>query len=153
MTPACRRSQDSHAESSILKNVKYLALALLIAAALPADSPAGEQTVIRGELLASASTEADHRLKTDDGKVWDLVVETDAFHALHDPKLAGRTWEFVGYAQDGDKFDVRKLFTIKDGKRHEVTYYCEICHIVSYRPGMCMCCQEDVELRELPAEE
>jgi hypothetical protein len=29
-----------------------------------------------------------------------------------------------------------------------VQYYCEICHIVSYRPGQCMCCQEEVELQE-----
>ena len=126
---------------------------LLIVPLLAADSPAGEQVVIRGQLLAPENQDADHRLKTDEGKVWNLVVETDAFHALHDPKLAGRTWELVGRPVDDDKFEVRKLFTIKYGQRYSVTYYCEICHIVSYRPGRCMCCQEDVELREIPAEE
>lgn len=120
---------------------------------LRADTPQTEQTVIRGQLLAAESQEAEHQLKSDDGKVWQLVVETDAYHALHDPKLAGRTWEFVGLPLEDDQFEVRKLFTIKDGKRYNVTYYCEICHIVSYRPGRCMCCQEDVELREIPAEE
>lgn len=140
--------------TGILKSVKTFALcALLLVPMLSADTPQTEQTVIRGQLLAAESQEAEHQLKSDDGKVWQLVVETDAYHALHDPKLAGRTWEFVGLPLEDDQFEVRKLFTIKDGKRYNVTYYCEICHIVSYRPGRCMCCQEDVELREIPAEE
>ena len=133
--------------------MKALLLCTLLVVPVWADSPAAEQVVVRGQLLAAENAEADHRLKSDDGEVWNLVVETDAFHALHDPKLADRTWEFVGNPLEGDKFEVRKLFTIKDGKRFNVTYYCEICHIVSYRPGRCMCCQEDVELREIPAEE
>lgn len=133
--------------------MKALALLALFSLPILADSPAEEQVVIRGQLLAVESEDADHRLKSDDGKIWNLLVEKDAFHALHDPKLAGRTWEFVGHPLEGDQFEVRKLFTIKDGKRFNVTYYCEICHIVSYRPGRCMCCQEDVELREIPSEE
>ncbi len=138
--------------------MKLFALVALLCAALVvpagADPPAKdqEQVAVRGHVLVAPNHDADHRLETDDGKVWTLVVETDAFHSLHDPELAGRTWELVGYPLGDDRFDVRKLFTIKDGERHAVTYYCEICHIVSYRPGMCMCCQEDVELRETPVE-
>ncbi len=69
---------------------------------------------------------------------------------LRDPRLAGREWEFEGsFAADG-RFEIRKLFTIKQGRRHRVTYYCEICHIYTHEPGRCMCCQEETELQETP---
>ena len=132
--------------------MRTLALCLLLIAPALADTPQ-ETAVVRGHVLPASDDHPDHRLRDEKGKLWTLVVETDAFHALHDPKLADRTWELVGVVHPMDRFEVRRLFTVKDGKLHTVTYYCEICHIVSYRPGRCMCCQEDVELRETPAED
>ena len=131
--------------------VRIALLASLFALAAWAEKPAEEVTV-RGHVVP-AETVIQHEDETvkligEDGKQWELVVEADNYHALHDKELAGRLWELVGYPQEGGKLDVRHMFTIKDGVRHKVTYYCEICHIVSYRPGQCMCCQEEVELKE-----
>ena len=67
-----------------------------------------------------------------------------------DPRLAGREWEFEGSFAADNRFEIRKLFTIKQGRRHRVTYYCEICHIYTHEPGRCMCCQEETELQEIP---
>jgi len=128
--------------------VRLLATALLLAATLTA----ADRTTVRGAV--ETTEDGPIYLVQESGKKLELVIEeADAYHTFHDPELADRTWELEGYAQPGDKFEVRKLFTIKDGKRFHVTYYCEICHIVSYRPGMCMCCQEDVELREVAEED
>ena len=91
------------------------------------------------------------RLETNSGEM-ELAVKGDNMHALRDKALARRTWEIEGTRDSEGRFEVVKMFTIVDGKRMKVTYYCEICHITSYRPGRCMCCQEDVELRETPAE-
>ena len=129
-----------------------LSLTLLAGAAwADADAPANE-TTIRGHVVP-AEPVVQHEDETvkligEDGKTWELVVEADNYHALHDKELAGRLWELVGYPREAGRFEVRRMFTIKDGMRHKVTYYCEICHIVSYRPGQCMCCQETVELQE-----
>ncbi len=132
-------------------------LAMLAASAASADTPAESMTTIRGH-VASAEPVAQHADETvkligEDGKAWELAVEADNYHALHDKELAGRLWEIVGYPREEGRFEVRHMFTIKDGVRHKVSYYCEICHIVSYRPGQCMCCQEMVELRENAADE
>lgn len=109
---------------------------------------AADRTAVRGAI--ETPEDGPVYLITESGKKLELEIEeADAFHTFHDPELADRTWELEGFHKDGDKFEVLRLFTIKDGKRFHVTYYCEICHIVSYRPGMCMCCQEDVELREV----
>lgn len=76
----------------------------------------------------------------------DLFVEAQ----IRDERLTEREWEFEGsFASDG-RFEIHKLFTIKDGQRYRVTYYCEICHIYTHEPGRCMCCQEETELREIP---
>lgn len=138
---------------TFLVRVAILLGLTLLAGTAWADKPAAE-TTIRGHVVPSKPV-VQHAHETvqligEDGKTWELVVEADNYHALHDKALAGRVWELVGFARGGDRFEVRHLFTIKDGARHKVTYYCEICHIVSYRPGQCMCCQEAVELRETP---
>ena len=76
----------------------------------------------------------------------DLFVEAQ----LRDRRLTERQWELEGsFASDG-RFEIYKLFTVKDGQRYRVTYYCEICHIYTHEPGRCMCCQEETELREVP---
>lgn len=108
---------------------------------------------IRGTLVLDGEAAADPlRLETASGIVELEPLEPDNLHTLHDPALAQRTWEIEGSLDADGRFEITKMFTIVDGERMKVTYYCEICHIVSYRPGRCMCCQEDVELREVPAE-
>ena len=119
--------------------------------AVPLLSVAAERATVRGSI--EAVEDGPVYLVAESGKKLELdIEEADAYHTFHDPELADRTWELEGFHKPGDHFEVRKLFTVKDGKRFHVTYYCEICHITSYRPGMCMCCQEDVELREVPEE-
>jgi hypothetical protein len=128
-----------------------LGLALLAASAW-AEKPA-QETTIRGQVIPSkpVAQHVDETVKMigEDGKTYELVVEADNYHTLHDPALADRLWEIVGYPGEAARFDVRHLYTIVDGVRRKVQYYCEICHIVSYRPGPCMCCQKEVELQEL----
>ena len=104
---------------------------------LPGDDMQGEEPI---------------RFESESGETFDLVLEPDNFYAIHDKLLEDRIWEFEGFVK-GDQLEVQKMFTIKDGHRHDVTYYCEICHIVSHRPGRCMCCQEHVELQETKTEE
>ena len=136
--------------TQLVRTALLLALTLLAGSAL-AETPSG-QTTIRGHVVPSKPVvqHSDETVKLigEDGKTYQLVVEADNYHTLHDPKLAGRLWEIVGHPQEAGRFEVRQLFTIVDGVRHKVQYYCEICHIVSYRPGQCMCCQEEVELQE-----
>lgn len=126
-------------------------LSLIAPAALWAGGETGDSLrTLRGRLIASGDETI--RLRAEDGKVVPLVVDHDNFHALGDPRLAERLWELEGSFDAGGRFEVLNVFTLKDAKRFRVTYYCEICHIVSYRPGRCMCCQEEVELREVPVE-
>jgi hypothetical protein len=45
-----------------------------------------------------------------------------------------------------------KVYSAKHGKLHDVRYFCEICNVTSFVPGLCPCCRGEMELRETPVE-
>lgn len=124
-----------------------LALSLLAGAAGAAPAAAG----IQGQ-LAPAAEGRPLQLIAADGRSFELAVDELLERTMRDPQLAGRTWEALGREAADGRFEVDRAFTIKDGRRYRVTYYCEICHITTHEPGRCMCCQENTELREIPEE-
>lgn len=74
---------------------------------------------------------------------------------LRDPRLNSSEFELIGRFTAPAVFAVdpihtRALFVHKDGKRLYVTYWCEVCAIRTYSPGICWCCQEEtaLDLRE-----
>ena len=70
---------------------------------------------------------------------------------LADERLLGKELRAEGRWEEKDRrLEVHKLHTVHHGKRHEIHYYCEICNIWAWKPGPCVCCQQPVELRELP---
>ncbi len=115
---------------------------------------AAETLVLRGRLQADPgqppAEDAPLVLISPSEKRTTLFGDLFSEGQLRDPRLAAREWELEGSLAADGRFEIRKLFTIKDSRRHRVTYYCEICHIYTHEPGRCMCCQEETELREIP---
>lgn len=111
-----------------------------------------QPTSLRGQLEAPKDDEP-LRLRTASGQSIELVLDESGLEkVLRDPQLATRDWEMRGSATDDGRFSVERIFTVKDGQLHRVTYYCEICHITTHEPGPCMCCQGVTDLREIPGE-
>jgi hypothetical protein len=48
--------------------------------------------------------------------------------------------------------DMIKVYSAKHGKRHDVRYFCEVCNVTSFVPGLCPCCRAEMELKETPVE-
>ncbi len=120
--------------------------ALLLAVSAIASVP-----MIRGTLVPPVDGEP-LRLALSSGATVELVLDEGLELTMRDPQLAKRVWELRGQRQDDGRFAAEKIFTVKDGELHRVTYYCEICHITTHEPGLCMCCQGDTDLRELLGE-
>ena len=123
-------------------------LALLLAG--PVVAAAGSES-LRGRLAEVVDGEP-LRLLTLDGETFELVADSGLDRTLRDPQLSDRTWELRGALLDDGRFGLEKIFTVKQGQLHRVTYYCVICHITTHEPGICMCCQGDTDLRELLGE-
>ena len=107
--------------------------------------------VLRGRLEPPAEEES-LRLITPGGESVELVLDEGLERTMRDPQLAARTWEVRGVRGSDGRIAVEKIFTVKDGELHRVTYYCVICHITTHEPGRCMCCQGDTDLHEIPGE-
>jgi rubrerythrin len=43
-----------------------------------------------------------------------------------------------------------KVQSIREGKLYDIYYFCEICNIREYAPGLCPCCRNELEFRETP---
>lgn len=122
-------------------------VSLALAMAMPAQAIS-----LRGQ-LEPPKDDQPLRLRTESGQSVELVLdETGLEKVLRDPQLATRDWEMRGSATEDGRFAVERIFTVKDGQLHRVTYYCEICHITTHEPGPCMCCQGVTDLREIPGE-
>lgn len=74
---------------------------------------------------------------------------------LADKRLEGMRLRLEGERLGADVFRVgpihtRALRVVRGAKLLFVTYWCDVCSIRTYAPGVCMCCQDDtaLDLRE-----
>jgi hypothetical protein len=107
-------------------------------------------TSLRGRLTKSGDKPAIES----GGKLTTLSGDEDSIGVVLDKRLAGTDFEALG-TQKGDGFAIapihtRSMFVHKDGKRLAISYWCDICAIRTYTPGLCWCCREetDLQLRE-----
>jgi hypothetical protein len=94
-------------------------------------------------------------IRTEEGREVTLSGDEDTQKVLHDPRLTGVTLEAIGNFTSPGQFAVepiyeKNMFVLKDGKRLRITYWCDVCSIRTYAPGICVCCQKwtDLDLRD-----
>ena len=111
---------------------------------------------LRGKLKAGQPA----ALLTDHAKSILLSGDDATKGVLGDKRLDGTDFEVLGHFTDPSHFDIdkihtRSLFVHKGDKRLMVTYWCDVCYIRTYTPGICWCCQKytDLDLRETLPEE
>jgi len=104
---------------------------------------------VRGRLRQPKGKEP--ALETADGGTVRLEGDEATQAVLKDKRLAGAEVAFEGHFKEPGLFAIdpihkRALFLYKDGRRLMITYYCDVCAIRFYRPGICWCCQEETRL-------
>ncbi len=121
----------------------------------------------KGKVVPLASVLAKHGAKLDadaaphwlalvgdDGKVYPLVKDDGARMFFKDARLLNRPMRLTGRLVPGTQLlQVTNVHSYKDGKLHEVYYWCDICSIRGFELHACDCCGGPMELREVPAPE
>ena len=107
------------------------------------------ENVVRGKLTKAPTGEP--ALQASDGKLILLSGDPDTVGVLKDERLSNADFEVVGQTTPAGRFDInpihkRALFSYKDGKRLMVTYWCDVCAIRTYTPGICWCCRQETAL-------
>lgn len=84
-----------------------------------------------------------------------LEGDTSTTAVLGDKRLNGMKLRLDGERLGTDGFRVgpihtRALRVMQGAKLLFITYWCEVCSIRTYAPGVCMCCQDEtaLDLRE-----
>jgi hypothetical protein len=106
---------------------------------------------ILGTKLAGREADSLLALRAQDGRLHLLLPTTSARLFYLDPQMHHRHVQITARVHNKVQgVQVIDVHTIKEGKLHEVYYWCGICAIKSYARLPCECCQEPVELREVP---
>ncbi|MDZ4797176.1 MAG: hypothetical protein SGI92_03360 [Bryobacteraceae bacterium] len=106
------------------------------------------KAVVRGKLTKDPAGRP--ALQTTDGAFVIATGDEETTLVLNDKRLAGSDFEAIG-EKNADAIEINPihlaaLWAYKDGKRRRVTYWCDVCAIRTYSPGLCWCCREDTEL-------
>lgn len=114
-----------------------------------ANDEAAAAAQLRGTLEAQSDDVAGLRLP--DGSFVRLNGDDQTVKVLHDQRLQGLDFEVLGERKQNGEFSIlpihlAALFTYQEGKRLRVTYYCDVCAIRTYSPGLCMCCRENTRV-------
>ncbi len=119
----------------------------LTARPAPAAEPAS--AIIRGKL--TQDPDKSPCLVTREGKRIALEGDEPTRGVLKDKRLAGVDLELKGHFTAPDSFAVdhihtKSMYVYKDGKKLAITYWCDVCSIRTYSPGICWCCQQETAL-------
>lgn len=120
----------------------------LIASALPS-LRAQERVSIRGVLQPQETPEP--VLLLDGGVRVALTGDEPTRGVLKDARLRGADFEAGGHYEKPGRFEIdpihtKAIYVHKQGKKLFVTYWCDVCSIRTYTPGVCWCCQEETQL-------
>jgi hypothetical protein len=129
------------------------------AVAASPDPPPREAVELRGRAVCVDA--AGHRqacgrdperfaLESADGALHPFAPEDVLAAIFKDARVRDRDLAIRARPRADGVLEIVKVYSVKQGKLHDVHYYCEVCAITAYAPGPCPCCRREMELRETP---
>ncbi len=94
-----------------------------------------------------------YSLKTSQGKIYPFLPLDTSAAIWMDERIRQRELQVTARTfPNTDFIEVIKLQSWRDGKLHDLYYFCDVCYISSHKPGPCECCQDPFQFRETPAD-
>ena len=118
---------------------------------LPAVFATGLRAGPASKLQVRGRLEPPGTLVLQDGRHIHLTGDEPTQGVFNDKRLAGTDFEALGHFAGSDQFAVdpihlRAMFVYAGGKQRMITYWCDVCYIRTYTPGICWCCQKYTDL-------
>jgi hypothetical protein len=93
-----------------------------------------------------------YTLKTGDAGLYPLLPVDTAAAAWMDERYRQRELQVTARLFPNTNFiEVVRFQSWRDGRLHDLYYFCDVCSITTHKPGPCECCQDPVQFRETPA--
>jgi hypothetical protein len=138
---------------------------LLQAAASPqATTAASTLMVLRGRVICldTAGKPLDAVLRCNEpgvryafvdknGKRHDFSATDASATIFTDLRVRQRDLQITAQLTARGQLDLIRVQSVREGKLYDLYYFCELCNIRAYAPGLCPCCRNEMEFRETPA--
>ncbi|MEW5978515.1 MAG: hypothetical protein AB1898_22190 [Acidobacteriota bacterium] len=100
-----------------------------------------------------SSVPAARGLKTEEGQVFPLRSGDALGTLVSEKRLRSNRFQLTLRKEQGTPFfEVIRSQILRDGKVLDFYYFCEVCNITTYAPGLCMCCREETAYHEKVAD-
>ena len=86
-----------------------------------------------------------------ESKLYTFLATDSASAVFADARVRNLDLQITARLHDADRLELIKFQATRDGKLYDIYYFCEVCNIRAYAPGLCPCCRDELELRETPA--
>ena len=94
------------------------------------------------------AAESEIVLETADGRLVPLVKDFRSRGFWRDPRLRGIDVELeIRRFDKSPAVQIVRWFAIRQGRKYELDYWCDICAIPMYELKTCDCCQGEIRLR------
>lgn len=135
--------------------------------ALPIPGQGNDLVVVRGHAVCLNSlgrasgrddesflgcSEANHHFgfETKSGKLYKFLPSDPMTPIFTDSRVRQRELQISARLHAGDQLEIIKVQSIKEGKLYDVFYFCDVCNITAFVPGLCPCCRAELDFRETP---
>lgn len=85
-----------------------------------------------------------------DGRLYKFLPTDTMTPVFTDARVRQRELQLTARLHAGDLLEIIKVQSVKEGKLYDIYYYCDVCSITAYTPGLCPCCRNELEFRETP---
>ena len=121
---------------------------------IAADAQSSNEVVrLEGRVAQLPGTSTNLVFKTESGATYRLERNAHSEALFVDTNLLSKVLLLPGKVHEKSFEVTGNLRSIKDGKVHDLYYYCDICSISTSVPGLCHCCREPSVLTETPTNE
>jgi len=102
-------------------------------------------------LLACNGPNVRYSLSDKDGKLHDFSAIDASAAIFTDVRVRQRELQITAQVTAKHQLEIVRVQSIREGRLYDLYYFCELCNIRAYAPGLCPCCRNEMEFRETPA--
>lgn len=103
-----------------------------------------------GSVFGCPETGSRFGFASKDGRLYKFLPADTMTPVFTDTRVRQRELQITARLHTGDQLEIIKVQSVKDGKLYDIFYYCDVCSITAYTPGLCPCCRNELEFREKP---
>lgn len=101
-----------------------------------------------GSLFGCPETSSRFGFAGRDGRLYRFLAADMMTPVFTDSRVRQRELQITARLHSRNELEIIKVQSIKEGKLYDISYYCDVCSITAYVPGLCPCCRNELEFRE-----